>query len=301
MLLGRNRDGTEASEVSGLKISFDCIPCTINSFLRLLENDMLPQEKHEQAVRTLLSELAQQSYTQSPASLGRKVHEVIRELLDNKDPYKDIKDASNRMLLDHMEKSRAVIADSENPFHTALKLAIAGNVIDYGPQDRLDIWETIDRVLKTEFGRDDTELLRNELTSAKQVLYVGDNCGEIVMDRLFLETIGHDNVYFAVRESPVINDATRVDAETAGIDRLATIITTGDNAPGAIWEDSSETFRNILRQSDVVISKGQGNFEGLSDVDHPIYFLLVAKCNQVAAQLGVTKGDFVLKKFYTGS
>jgi len=281
-----------------LRISFDCIPCTINSFLKLLNRDILPKDKHEDAVRQLLLSLSEQSFQQSPASLGRKIHQLIRDILNNPDPYRDIKDKSNIMMLEHAGRLREKIYESSSPFKTALKLAVAGNVIDYGPQDRLDIWETIERILKSNLAKDDSTELFNEIQSAKQILYVGDNCGEIVMDKLFLETINHDNVFFAVRESPVINDATKEDAVNVGIDRIAQIITTGDNAPGAIWEDSSEEFRKTLLRSDVVISKGQGNFEGLSDVNHPIYFLLVAKCDLVAKELGVKKGDFVVKKIY---
>lgn len=284
-----------------MKISFDCIPCTINSFLKLLNQNILPKDKHEEAVKKLLSALSEESFHQSPASLGRKVHRIIREITGNPDPYRAIKDKSNVMMLEHEGRLREKIFESDDPLSTALRLAIAGNVIDYGPQDRLDIWETIERILNSDLARDDSAELFNEIRSAKQILYVGDNCGEIVMDRLFIETINHENLFFAVRESPVINDATKEDALDVGIDRFAKIITTGDNAPGAIWEDSSEEFRKVLLESDVVISKGQGNFEGLSDVNHPIYFLLVAKCDLVAKELGVKKGDFVVKKFYSKS
>ena len=284
-----------------MKISFDCIPCTINSFLKLLNQNILPEDKHEEAVKKLLSTLSGENFHQSPASLGRKVHRIIREITGNPDPYRAIKDKSNVMMLEHEGRLRKKIFESDDPRSTALRLAIAGNVIDYGPQDRLDIWETIERILNSDLARDDSAELFNEIRSAKQILYVGDNCGEIVMDRLFIETINHENLFFAVRESPVINDATKEDALDVGIDRFAKIITTGDNAPGAIWEDSSEEFRKVLLESDVVISKGQGNFEGLSDVNHPIYFLLVAKCDLVAKELGVKKGDFVVKKFYSKS
>jgi len=266
-----------------------------------LNQNILPEDKHEEAVKKLLSTLSGENFHQSPASLGRKVHRIIREITDNPDPYRAIKDKSNVMMLEHEGRLRKKIFESDDPRSTALRLAIAGNVIDYGPQDRLDIWETIERILNSDLARDDSAELFNEIRSAKQILYVGDNCGEIVMDMLFIETINHENLFFAVRESPVINDATKEDALDVGIDRFAKIITTGDNAPGAIWEDSSEEFRKVLLESDVVISKGQGNFEGLSDVNHPIYFLLVAKCDLVAKELGVKKGDFVVKKFYSKS
>jgi len=278
-----------------VNISLDCIPCILNSFLRLLKKDIIPQQRHEEAMRLLLSHLAQVDYHQSPASLGRDMHRLIRKILDNPDPYRDIKNASNKMMLDEYDLLRRRVQESDDPFQTALRLAIAGNVIDYGPQDQMDIWDTIDRVLQSPLAVDDSDALRQELSTCKQLLYIGDNCGEIVMDKLFLETIAHNNVYFAVRGAPAINDATREDALRVGIDKLATIVTTGDDAPGAVWETASRDFKDIVLASDVVISKGQGNLEGLMDVDHNIYYLFVAKCELIAGRVGASKGDFIVK------
>ena len=278
-----------------MNISLDCIPCILNSFLRLLKKDIIPQQRHEEAMRLLLSHLAQADYHQSPASLGRDMHRLIRKILDNPDPYRDIKNASNKMMLDEYDLLRRRVQESDDPFQTALRLAIAGNVIDYGPQDQMDIWDTIERVLRTPLVVDASESLRQELLSSKQLLYIGDNCGEIVMDKLFLETIAHPNVFFAVRGAPAINDATMSDALDVGIEELAQVITTGDDAPGAVWETVSQEFKQIFKASDVVISKGQGNLEGLIDVDHNIYYLFVAKCDLIAGRVGASKGDFIVK------
>jgi len=278
-----------------VNISLDCIPCILNSFLRLLKKDIIPQKKHEEAMRLLLSHLSQADYHQSPASLGRDMHRLIRDILHNPDPYREIKDASNEMMLNELDRLRSRVQQSDDPFQTALRLAIAGNVIDYGPQHQLDVWETIDRVLQTPPAVDDSDSLRRDLSTSKQLLYIGDNCGEIVMDKLFLETIAHSNVYYAVRGAPAINDATIEDAQTVGIDLLAKVITTGDDAPGAVWETTSQEFKETLRTSDVVISKGQGNLEGLIDVDHNIYYLFVAKCDLIAGRVGANKGDFIVK------
>jgi uncharacterized protein with ATP-grasp and redox domains len=240
--------------------------------------------------------LAKANYQQSPPALGREMHRLIRDIINNPDPYFDIKKASNRMMLDEVPRLQRLVEKADDAFQTALRLALAGNVIDYGPQDRLDIWETIERVLHEPFVVDDSESLRRDLQNSQQLLYVGDNCGEIVADKIFLETLAHPNAYFAVRGGPAINDATIEDAHEIGIDALATVITTGDDAPGAVWETASHEFKNILRQSDVVISKGQGNLEGLIDVDHNIYFLFVAKCELIASRVGARKGDFVVKR-----
>jgi uncharacterized protein with ATP-grasp and redox domains len=129
------------------------------------------------------------------------------------------------------------------------------------------------------------------------LFYIGDNCGEIVLDKLFLTYLNVPEKYFAVRDHPVINDATYQDAKMAGIRDVAKVVTTGDNAPGAVWESTSEEFKRIFLNADVIISKGQGNLEGLIDVPHNhIYFLLVTKCDLIADRVGTKKGEFILKK-----
>lgn len=247
-------------------------------------------------MRRLLSFLSTADYQQSPPALGRDMHRLVREIMDDPDPYYEIKKASNKMMLREMARLQQLVSDSDDPFQTAMRLAIAGNVIDYGPQDRLDVWSTINRVLHEPFVVDDSESLRKELKSCEQLLYITDNCGEIVLDKLFLQTIGHPNAYFAVRGGPTINDATLKDAHELGFDKIATVITTGDDAPGAVWETTSEEFRTIFLSSDVVVSKGQGNLEGLIDVDHNIYFLFVAKCDLIAGRVGAQKGDFIVRR-----
>jgi uncharacterized protein with ATP-grasp and redox domains len=278
-----------------MNISLDCIPCIVNSFAKLLSSK-IPQDKREDAMRRLLAFLSTVDYQQSPPALGREMHRLMRGIIRNPDPYLDIKKASNEMMLREMARLQQLVRDSDDPFQTAMRLAVAGNVIDYGPQDRFDVWATINRVLQEKFAVDDSELLRDELKSCKQLLYVADNCGEIVLDKIFLETIEHAKTYFAVRGGPAINDATMDDALQLGLDKLATVVTTGDDAPGAVWETTSDEFKNIFLSSDVVISKGQGNLEGLIDVEHNIYFLFVAKCDLIAARVGAQKGDFIVRR-----
>ncbi len=278
-----------------MNISLDCIPCIVNSFLRLLKSGILPDAEKEPAMRHLLDFLAKADYHQSPPALGREMHRVIREVLKNPDPYKEIKKKYNRMMLDLYNNFKNMVQKADDSFDMAMRLAIAGNVIDFGPQHQLDVMDTINRVVHAELAIDDSPQLRRDLQRASTILYVGDNCGEIVLDKLFIETMNHPNVYFAVRGRPVINDATIEDAKEVEMDKVAKIITTGDDAPGAVWETASEKFKNYFLNADVVISKGQGNLEGLIDVKHNIYFLLVTKCDLIASRVGAQTGDFVVK------
>ena len=277
-----------------MNIFFDCIPCSINNYLRLLKTDLIPENMQETILRRLLRFFSEVDYKQSPPALGQELHRMLREVLQDQDPYRQIKEKYNRMMLEQYQKFMNIVMKSSDPFDTAMRLAIAGNVIDFGSHHRLDVMETIDRVMDAKLAIDDSSALRDDLKSAESVLYIGDNAGEIVLDKIFIEIIDHQNIYFAVRGNPAINDVTTVDAAAVGIDRHAKIITTGDDAPGIVWETSSDEFKRIFEKADVIISKGQGNFEGLVDIFQNTYFLLVTKCKLVSDHIGVNEKDFVV-------
>ncbi len=277
-----------------MQLSLDCIPCIVNSLLRLLQNGLVPDEKKQDAMRHLLEFLARADYSQSPPAIGREMHRMIRSILDDPDPYQEIKKKSNEKMLGLYEEFKQRVKDSQDPLNTAMRLAIAGNVIDFGPQNQLDLTKTIDKVMHANLAIDDSRNLANELETAKSVLYIGDNCGEIVLDKLFVETLRHPNLTFAVRSGPTINDATLEDAQMIGLDKLAHVITTGDDSPGAVWEFTSDEFKQEVRKADVVIAKGQGNLEGLLDIDKSIYFLLTVKCPVIGTRIGAKTGDFIL-------
>ncbi|MFO7769633.1 MAG: ARMT1-like domain-containing protein [bacterium] len=279
-----------------MDISLDCIPCIVEGYTRLLKAGMLPEEVREPGMRRLLDYLARVDYRQSPPVLGRELHRMIREDLDDPDPYRHIKAKANRMMLDRYPELQDLVEASDDPFDTAMRLAVAGNAIDFAPRHQLDVMETIDRVLGTPLAIDHSEQLREELASAATLLYVGDNAGEIVLDRLFLQQIAPPERYFAVRGGPVINDAILEDARTVGMEGTAGVITTGDDAPGAVLEGASEEFREAFETSEVVIAKGQGNLEALLDSDRDVYFLLITKCELIARRVGVERGDFVVGK-----
>jgi uncharacterized protein with ATP-grasp and redox domains len=275
-------------------VTYDCIPCAIGSLVTLFNKGLVPEDKQEPAMRALLAHLSQLDFKQSPPQMGQGMHRLIREVLKNPDPYLEIKQAFNQRMLEYYPTLKKRVADAADPFSMALRLAIAGNVIDFGPNRPFDLEATLDRARSIVPAIDESESLREAVPRARTVLYLGDNAGEIVMDRILLETIGHPNVYFAVRDAPIINDATIDDAKAVGIDRIARVISSGDDAPGTILETTSPEFRDIFDRADLVIAKGQGNYEGLCGIDKNIYFILMAKCDLVAAHLGVRKGDFVV-------
>jgi uncharacterized protein with ATP-grasp and redox domains len=199
-------------------------------------------------------------------------------------------------MLERYPEFREVMEKSFDPFEVAMRLALAGNVIDFGSKYQLDALEALNNGSRAKLAVDDSKHLRHDLKNATTLLYIGDNCGEIVLDRLFLENINLPIMYYAVRGGPIINDVTIDDAEMVGMNRIAKVTSTGDDAPGVVWESTSKEFKQIFSQADVIIAKGQGNLEGLIDIPKNIYFLLVTKCELIGERLGTHPDGFVVKR-----
>ena len=280
-----------------MKLKPDCVVCSINGVLNLFKNGLLDPKYQEEIFRRVLKYYSEIDYDQLTLSAGKEIKKIIYEVSGNDDPFKPLKDKFNQKAADYCDKYENLIKNDTDPFDKALRLAIAGNIIDFGPTHDFDVDKKIEEVFQAKFPINDSKKLFAEIKKAKSILYLGDNTGEIVFDRLFLEIINHSNVTFAVRHSPVLNDATIEDAHFVGIDKVVSkIITNGDNAPGTLLESVSDEFLWHFNNSDLIISKGQGNFEGLSHVeDKNIYFLLTIKCDLVAKEIGLKKGDCIVK------
>ncbi len=273
-------------------IKSDCVVCSINGVLNLFKNGLLDIKYQEEILRKVLKYYCETDYNQLTIAAAKNIQKIIRDVTGISDPYKILKDKYNLKALKYYEKYKNNINKQQ-----ALRLAIAGNIIDFGPTHDFDVDKKINEVLEAVFPINDSEKLFEEITKANSILYLGDNTGEIVFDKLFLEEINHPNVTFAVRNSPVLNDATIEDAKFVGIDKIVkNLITNGDNAPGTLLSSVSDEFLEYFNNVDLIISKGQGNFEGLSDVrDKNIYFLLTVKCEEIAKSIGVKKGDCIVK------
>ncbi len=280
-----------------MKTHLECLPCTVNSYLRLADTGVIPEEKKEELMRQLLSFLSEADYKYSPPEMGAELHRMIRKSLQNPDPYLKIKKKYNQMMLDLYPSFTEMVEQSDTPFDTAMRLAIGGNVIDFGAKYQFDVMETIHSAMESELAIDDSAKLQHALGKAQSVLYIGDNCGEIVLDKIFLEHLDVPEKIFVVRGAPIINDITLDDASMVGMEKVARVVSTGDDSPGAVWERSSEEFRSLFNKADVVISKGQGNLEGLIERKHKnLYYLLVTKCELIAERIGTRKGGFVVRK-----
>jgi uncharacterized protein with ATP-grasp and redox domains len=279
-------------------MNYECLICQVKALQQRLEKYEIPEEKRDHVVSEMLKKIAATDLeTSFSPEITRNILARLREYSNVEDPYRKEKQEGNRLMLERYDEFREMVSNSKNPFDTALRLAIAGNIIDFGPTNHFDVEGTIEKVLNSDFATDHSEQLQHEIEKAKTILYLGDNCGEIVLDKLFLETINHPNVFFAVREKPVLNDATEKEAREVGIHQVAKIISNGDDAPSTLLHRMSPRFQEIYKKADLIISKGMGNYEGLMfESDQRLFFLLMIKCPVIGRKIGAEKGNFVVKR-----
>jgi hypothetical protein len=289
-----------------MRIFLDCIPCFFRQALdaaRLATDD---KQIHERVLRGLLGIAKDLDMRQSPPIMGQKIHRLVRELVGTEDPYRDVKRRFNNKALRLYPKMRERVTESEDPLETAIRLAVAGNIIDFGVSSTLkesEFEKAIDECLTGDSSDMEVEPLRQAVDEAEDILYIADNAGEIIFDRLLIERMPVEKVTVVVKGSPVINDATMNDALHAGLHRVADVIDNGSDAPGTILESCSQSFRDRFEKADLVLAKGQGNYETLSEIDKNIFFVLKVKCPVIADHLGCDVGRMVLRSntAFTGS
>jgi damage-control phosphatase, subfamily I len=274
---------------------FRCFYCFVRAFEKLLVKENISNEAKASFTLEMIS-LYQNNLNDFSAPLfSRELHKILRSYTHNHDPYKEEKKKYNNQAISMLPELEYIIRQSGDPFSTALRLAIAGNIIDFAANDNFDLQATIDRALFTEFAIDHSHMLKDKIEKAETILYLGDNAGEIVFDKLFIRTINHPDLTYVVRGAPVINDATMEDAEYIGMKEIANVISNGYDAPSTVPDKSSKQFQQYFRKADLIISKGQGNLEGLLPLnDDRIFFLLMVKCDVIAEMLKVKKESFVV-------
>lgn len=276
--------------------SLDCVPCFVRQALEaarvVSDNPVI----HEQILREVLHMIACADLKQPPPVLAQRMHQRLRELTASPDPYRAAKERFNGLALDLLPELAARIKKAADPFELAVRLAAAGSIIDLAAKTGLadgDLKLELELALSDPIAGD-LDSFRAAIRTAARILYLTDNAGEIVFDRLLIEQFPTRRVTVAVRGAPVINDATRMDARSAGLDQVAEVIDNGSDAPGTVLEDCSPEFRARFEHADVIVAKGQGNFETLSDTEANILFLLKIKCPVVAAQTSIELGTQAL-------
>ncbi|MDY6971655.1 MAG: ARMT1-like domain-containing protein [Thermodesulfobacteriota bacterium] len=282
-----------------MKTYLDCLPCFLSQALKVARMITDDQEVHREILARVMGELSHLSLEASPPEIAQTVYSLIKRITRNGDPYQEAKKEQNELALDLYPSFKETIARSEDPLFLSLKLAIAGNIIDLGVRKKIDdIKEEIYSTLNAPLAVNHYSQFKRALDQSGSLLYLGDNAGEIVFDKILIEEIGKVKkikVFFVVRGSPIINDATLEDAERVGMGAVAEVVSNGFDAPATLLSRSSPEISKLFSRADMVISKGQGNYESLSDENAKIFFLLKAKCAVVARDLGVNEGDAILK------
>lgn len=280
-----------------MQTALECVPCLVRQSLesaQLVSSDPVFQE---QVLRDTMRHINELSFEKSPPEIAATVHREIRRRLGDPDPYRTQKRHFNELARSILPALEREIAGATDPFERALHIAIAGNVVDFGVTaavNESDLHDAIEAVAENAV-KGDVEELRRAVAGAERILYLADNTGEIVFDRLLIQQLPVERVTVAVRGAPIINDATYEDAVFAGITDLVPVITNGADAPGTVLSMCSDPFVREFSRADLIISKGQGNFETLEDVtDRPIAFLFRVKCPVAQRLSGYPMGSHVV-------
>jgi uncharacterized protein with ATP-grasp and redox domains len=284
-----------------MKAELACIPCIVKQAYNTARRASDDPEVIKKILDLTADYVKTLDFSLTPADASNYVYQIAKEVTGVTDPYAGEKRKYNEICLGMTGKMYDIIEKAQDPLYTTAKIAIFGNLIDLGIGLQFDLDTDLDKILTVPFAADNYRELKELLsTGRKKILYLGDNTGEIVFDRLFIERLVQDHeVVFVVKRGPIINDATKEDTALVGMDKIVKVIDTGSDGIGVKWDSVSDEFREYYRNADIIISKGQGNFETMYGKKGDIFFLLRAKCESVARELGVKMGDIVLKRINT--
>ncbi len=283
-----------------MKTYLECFPCFLRQALeaaRLATDDETIQRM---VLNQVMFNLCRMNPRTPPPQIGHFIHKTLKELTYCSDPYKEVKSKYNQLVLRKYSEFKGIIKNSQEPLLTAIKLAIVGNIMDSAAKGYFDLEKTQEKTLKANLTIDHYREFVQSLDKARTILYLGDNAGEIVFDKILIEEIDKrdqgQEVYYVVRGAPIINDVTLNDAQEVSMSEVARVVSNGSDIPGTILNSCSKNFLEIYGKADIIIAKGQGNYESLSDEeDDRIYFLLQVKCPVIARHIGVRVGGAVLK------
>jgi len=280
-----------------MKVHLDCFPCFLRQSLIALRLGTNDKSFQETVLKSVLADIENADTTKPPAHTTTFIHRRIRRML-GKDPFQKIKSEYNRKALALYPSLKKLVEKSSDPLWTASRLAVAGNVIDFGIFTSIDIEGAIAQALKNTFTEDAYSVFAESVHDADEIMYLLDNAGEIVFDRLFIETLiqSGKKIRAVVKGSPVLNDATIADANESGLGEICEVIENGSDAVGTILEWTSPEFRKTFGDAQFIVSKGQGNFETLQGIGKNIFYLFQCKCDVLSQELSLLPGSMLLKK-----
>jgi len=279
-----------------VKTELECLPCFYGQIDRTLKHAGVNGERGRSILHKAEKIIASSSLDEVPARTTTHIHRLLREET-GLDPYKGVKDAYNRIALDKLPALRSIASGTRDRLEGGARAAIAGNVIDFGIYESIDLDRSIEESFRLPLPVAELQAFTHAVREARRILYLCDNAGEIAFDRVLLEALQDlgKNVVAAVKGSPVINDATRDDADAVGLRESAAIIDNGSDGIGTLLETCSTEFLDAYRSADLIISKGQANFETLVQTnDERLFFLFKVKCPVVAGFLKQENGNIVL-------
>ncbi len=275
----------------------ECLPCLVRQAREMALMASSDSQVRKNILRRVLAFMAETDLDRSPPEIMQGIGEVVRTITGIEDPYREIKEFHTAVAMDLLPEMDRMVEDSTDPFLTGMKLAIAGNIIDLGARSSVSedaILKILDEAMNLNVSGMAPHLLKERVEEADTVLYLADNAGETVFDRKFLQQFPGGRTTVAVRGGPALNDATMRDALQAGLDTVALLIENGSGAPATVLDDCSPEFNRLFRRADLVIAKGQGNYESLSSCGREVHFLFRVKCQLVAQHSGFPLGSLVL-------
>jgi uncharacterized protein with ATP-grasp and redox domains len=282
-----------------MQTSLECIPCFIRQTIEVLHLVAPEKALKEEILRHVLKLLNEVNFSESPPQIAAKIHRLIRKMGHEEDPYRRLKHMFNQIASSLYPQMKEEVISSQYPFGTAVRVAVAGNCMDCAlvtDLDLADIHRSLREALKAHMSVNSIAQLSAAVDAADRILYIADNAGEIVFDRILLEEMHPEKVTFAVRGYPVLNDATMEDAIATELSDLVTVVDNGSDIPGTVLGECSQRFREHFMDADLVIAKGQGNYETLNTNGKPIFFLFKAKCPVVAREMGCSQGMPVISR-----
>lgn len=271
----------------------DCISCIVAKANKLADLYMKDKDKKYRFMKEVLNVILDTEHDRAAPVIEAKMTRLARQATGIDDFYEQDKSKFNDLMLSLENDIERLFMEGQDPLFEALKAALAGNIIDLSALDSVESEFVKSTILKTMKAQNlDADLynrLLDELACSRKLLYLGDNAGEIVMDKLLLKQIKrrfpHLTITYATRGAPISSDVTEKDAYYVGIDKYATVINNGADLPGTDLHEVSAAFRAVFEEADIIIAKGQGNFETLNDTGKNIYYLFLCKCDVFVQKL----------------
>lgn len=284
-----------------MRIHDKCLPCVVSQVIKVA--NITGVDKKEELLREVFTYLSKMDFEAATPEIIGEIFGMIKKYTNNPDPYKETRNYYNTLFLKLLPGFERKIEQAENSFELAVRYAIVGNIIDFNPIHNTlleDIFDCFEKMEHLELAIDDSEVLMEDISNAKILLYLGDNCGEICLDKILLKKLKEINpnvkILFGVRGKPVVNDSIVEDAFSVGIDEYAEIIDNGDGSLGTVLNRTSPEFKEVYEKADVIIAKGQANYECLSEENKNIYFLLMTKCDVIANDIDVPEKKMICMK-----